>query len=106
MVDDNHIVLNNFYLQHGYEAVDKLLSQSEKLPEAIVAINDHVAKGAIRALKDKNIAVPEDIAIVSCEYFPGSEYWARRVYEGAAHHSGIAGNLQRDGNPVPGCVAD
>lgn len=90
MVDDSHIVLNNFYLQHGYEAVDKLLLQSEKLPEAIVAINDHVAKGAIRALKDKNISVPEDIAIVSCEYFPGSEYFIPRITT-VNHHNELIG---------------
>ncbi len=78
-VNTSSIVLNNFYLQHGYEAIEKLISGNEKLPDAIVAINDHVAKGAIRALKDKNISVPEDIAIVSCEYFPGSEYFIPRI---------------------------
>ncbi len=87
---DNYIVLNNFYLQHGYEAIEKLLSQNEQLPEAIVAINDHVAKGAIRALKDRNISVPEDIAIVSCEYFPGSEYFIPRITT-VNHHNELIG---------------
>lgn len=89
-INDSHIVLNNFYLQHGYEAVEKLLSQSENLPEAIVAINDHVAKGAIRALKDRQISVPENIAIVSCEYFPGSEYFIPRITT-VNHHNELIG---------------
>ncbi|SQA98907.1 Cryptic asc operon repressor [Cedecea neteri] len=72
-------MLNNFYLQHGYEAIETLIANNEALPDAIVAINDHVAKGAIRALKDKNFSVPENIAVVSCEYFPGSEYFIPRI---------------------------
>lgn len=89
-IADNHIVQNNFYLQHGYEAVEKLLAQNSELPEAIVAINDHVAKGAIRALKDHQIAVPEDIALVSCEYFPGSEYFIPRITT-VNHHNELIG---------------
>lgn len=78
-VDNDLIILNNFYLQHGYEAIETLLEKKIKLPDALIAINDHVAKGAIRALKDHNISVPEDIAIISCEYFPGSEYFIPRI---------------------------
>ncbi|MFB5746543.1 LacI family DNA-binding transcriptional regulator [Cedecea sp. S5-13] len=78
-VENSFVVLNNFYLQHGYEAIESLIANNEALPDAIVAINDHVAKGAIRALKDKNLLVPENIAVVSCEYFPGSEYFIPRI---------------------------
>lgn len=77
--DENNIVRNNFYLQHGFEAIENLLAKKTTLPQAFVAINDHVAKGAIRALKDHHISVPDDIAIVSCEYFPGSEYFIPRI---------------------------
>lgn len=79
--DDNLIMPTNFYLQHGYQAAERLLKQSQKsaLPDAILAINDQVAIGVIRALKDNNISVPQDIAIASCEYFPGSEYYVPRI---------------------------
>jgi len=79
--DDSLIIETNFYLQHGYQAAERLIQQSQKggLPEAILAINDQVAIGAIRALKDNNISVPQDIAVASCEYFPGSEYYVPRI---------------------------
>lgn len=81
MADDSLIVETNFYLQHGYQAAERLIQQRHKsgLPEAILAINDQVAIGAIRALKDNNISVPQDIAVASCEYFPGSEYYVPRI---------------------------
>ena len=73
------IVETNFYPQHGYEAVEHLLKSDRPLPRALLTINDRVAMGAIRALKDHGLLVPEDIAVASCEYFPGSEYFIPRI---------------------------
>lgn len=78
-VTDAFIIENNFYSEHGYQAVEQLLALNKPLPQALVCINDHVAKGAIRALKDRNLSVPKDIAVASCEYFPGSEYYIPRI---------------------------
>ncbi|MBP3961760.1 LacI family DNA-binding transcriptional regulator [Paenibacillus lignilyticus] len=47
----------------GYQAV-KLLLASKRLPDAIFAANDEMAIGAIRALHEAGLRVPEDIAIV------------------------------------------
>ena len=69
----------NFYPEHGYEAAVKLLKSGRALPQAILAINDRVAMGVIRALKDNGLSVPDDIAVASCEYFPGSEYFIPRI---------------------------
>ncbi|TCW12807.1 LacI family transcriptional regulator [Raoultella sp. BIGb0138] len=73
------IVETNFYPQHGYQAVEQLLKSGRPLPQALLAINDRVAMGAIRALKDHKLSVPDDIAVASCEYFPGSEYFIPRI---------------------------
>lgn len=78
-VTDEFIVQNNFYSEHGYQAIEQLLALNKPLPQALVCINDHVAKGVIRALKDNNLNVPQDIAVASCEYFPGSEYYIPRI---------------------------
>lgn len=76
---DVPIIETNFYPQHGYEAVEQLLKSNSPLPGALLAINDRVAMGAIRALKDHGLSVPDDIAVASCEYFPGSEYFIPRI---------------------------
>ncbi|SFJ85674.1 transcriptional regulator, LacI family [Paenibacillus sp. UNC496MF] len=48
----------------GYEAIQTLLDRREDLPTAIVAANDSVAFGAIRALKERGLRVPDDISII------------------------------------------
>ena len=47
----------------GYDATKTLLSLPEP-PDAIFAASDHSAIGAIRALKEAGLAVPEDVAVV------------------------------------------
>jgi LacI family transcriptional regulator len=77
--DNAQVIETNFYSQHGYEALSRLLKSARPLPQALLAINDRVAMGAIRALKDNGLNVPEEIAVASCEYFPGSEYYIPRL---------------------------
>ncbi|NBI29671.1 LacI family DNA-binding transcriptional regulator [Chengkuizengella marina] len=56
----------NFDSQSGYEAMKKIL-QNDKLPKAIFAWHDIFAIGAMNALKEHNINIPEDIAIIGCD---------------------------------------
>ncbi|MGA2140902.1 MAG: substrate-binding domain-containing protein [Brevinematales bacterium] len=51
-----------FSEKSGYEAALKLLEKGNI--EAIFAINDDMAYGAIKAIKRKNLTVPNDIAVV------------------------------------------
>lgn len=52
--------------QNGYDCAKDLLRGRDKkdYPTAIFAFNDFMAIGAIRALKDMGIRVPEDISVV------------------------------------------
>ncbi|WEG12210.1 LacI family DNA-binding transcriptional regulator [Pullulanibacillus sp. KACC 23026] len=52
----------NYHEESGYQAVIQLLV-SGTLPEVLVCANDDMALGAIQALKEKNIKIPEDISI-------------------------------------------
>ena len=47
----------------GYKEVKRLLSLKDK-PEAIFAGNDYLALGALKAIKEAGLRVPEDIALV------------------------------------------
>lgn len=73
------ISLSNYYAPDGYLAMEKLLNQAESSPTAVVCINDAVAQGAIRAVADKGLRVPEDISVVSCDQFPSGEYTCPRL---------------------------
>ncbi|MBC2724803.1 MAG: substrate-binding domain-containing protein, partial [Desulfosporosinus sp.] len=49
--------------ESGYEAMRKLL-ESSSIPTAVFAANDLDAIGAMKAVKEKGLRIPEDIAFV------------------------------------------
>jgi DNA-binding LacI/PurR family transcriptional regulator len=53
----------------GYEAVQTLLDAGEPI-DAIFAVTDLIAIGAMRALADKGIAVPDDVSVVGFDDMP------------------------------------
>lgn len=49
----------------GYRAMRRLLERADKdLPNGIYAVNDNAAAGAIRALLEAGLRVPEDVAVI------------------------------------------
>jgi LacI family transcriptional regulator len=57
----------------GYE-IGKKMVESHNLPEAVFCANDQMAIGFIRAMKEKNIKAPEDIAIIGFDDIQISKY--------------------------------
>lgn len=53
----------------GKRAMEQLLSQDEK-PDAVFAVSDSLAAGALRAIAQAGLLVPEDIAVIG---FDGTE---------------------------------
>ena len=56
----------------AYQSVHTLLEQGARFPSALVANNDSIALGAIKAFKEFSIRVPEDISIVGFDNIPFS----------------------------------
>ncbi|MDE6612318.1 MAG: substrate-binding domain-containing protein, partial [Muribaculaceae bacterium] len=52
------------FIKDGYDAARRLLDAGTPLPDAIFCFNDPVAIGAMKALKNAGIHIPQDIAIV------------------------------------------
>ncbi|MFD0712630.1 LacI family DNA-binding transcriptional regulator [Paenibacillus sp. GCM10027626] len=52
----------NYREKSGYQAA-KLMILSNDLPDVLVCANDNMAIGAMKALKENNIRVPEDISV-------------------------------------------
>jgi DNA-binding LacI/PurR family transcriptional regulator len=46
---------------------------------AILAINDNVAMGAMRAFADRGLCVPRDVAVISCDQFFFADYSSPRL---------------------------
>ncbi|NRY63456.1 LacI family DNA-binding transcriptional regulator [Clostridium beijerinckii] len=67
---DKNLVLNgNFTVKSGYEKANELIEMTEKF-SAIFAFNDEMATGAIKAITEHGLRVPEDISILG---FDGNE---------------------------------
>lgn len=57
----------------GYEAARQLLSHPEQ-PDGLFCFNDPVALGAMRAILDAGLRIPEDIGVVGCGNLSYSDF--------------------------------
>jgi LacI family transcriptional regulator len=60
----------DFSEQSGYEAMHTIYPHN---PDAVFVASDTMAVGALRALRELGVGVPEDLAIVSFDGLPSSE---------------------------------
>ena len=66
-VDEGMIAKGDFTEQGGYFAMQQLLPRK---PEVVFAASDTMAFGALRAIKDAGLKVPEDMGIVGFDDMP------------------------------------
>lgn len=64
---------DDFFEPSGYTAMQQLI-QSGSLPKAVFAASDLLALGAIRALKEHGLRIPEDMAIIGCDDIEACKY--------------------------------
>ena len=69
-VEENYICIGDSTFSDGYELMNQLLNVDPK-PTAVFASNDMMAIGAIKSIKNNNLKVPEDIAVIG---FDNIEY--------------------------------
>jgi DNA-binding LacI/PurR family transcriptional regulator len=67
------VVESGWTTPEGHEAAQRLLDRSPGLT-AIVAVNDQLAIGAIRALRERGYAVPEEVSVVGYDDMPLAAY--------------------------------
>ncbi|WP_102273421.1 LacI family DNA-binding transcriptional regulator [Cytobacillus massiliigabonensis] len=72
-VRDEWIQYGDFHEESGYEAMKRIL-KCEEYPEAIFAISDLMALGALRALKEEGLHAPHDIRIIGCDDIAACRY--------------------------------
>jgi LacI family transcriptional regulator len=74
--------------QSGYRAAEELISSGSRRFTAIVACNDHMALGALRALHASKIRVPDQISIVGYDDLPESRFFEPPLT--TVHHNFVA----------------
>ncbi len=63
------IIHSDFRQQGGYEAMRRLLDLA-KLPRAVVVANNLMTLGALQAINERGIRIPEDMAVVCFDDMP------------------------------------
>ena len=72
-IENEFIVNSTFIEEGGYNSTKKLLLQDNK-PTAIFASNDKIAIGAMRAIKEVGLKVPDDISIIGFDDIEECKY--------------------------------
>lgn len=75
LIRDEWIAENDFEPEAGYESMNQILKQ-EKLPTAVVCSCDTVALGAISAITEKGLSVPQDISVMGYDNIHNSRFYA------------------------------
>jgi DNA-binding LacI/PurR family transcriptional regulator len=70
---DDSIIYNVMPTTEGsYESIKELLQNGVKFPSALVANNDSIALGAMKAFKEYKIKIPDEISIIGFDNIPFS----------------------------------
>lgn len=64
-----NVLGDGFTIENGYDSALELLSLEEK-PTAIFTLNNLIAVGALQALRERNVKVPEDMSLISFDEQP------------------------------------
>jgi len=78
IVDNINVVGNHFSVQNGFLET-KLLLQKKVRPSAIFTLSNTIAMGCIKALKQENIRIPEDISIITFDNHDYLDYLATPI---------------------------
>ncbi|GIV17327.1 MAG: LacI family transcriptional regulator [Armatimonadota bacterium] len=67
------VVWGDFSEEHGYRAMSRLLSLPNP-PTAVVAVDDLVAVGALRAARERGTSIPQQLAVIGFNDSPFCQY--------------------------------
>jgi LacI family transcriptional regulator len=74
-IKEYSITGNEFSVENGYTET-KLLLQLKKRPTAIFTLSNTIAMGCMKALKEENVNIPDDISIITFDDHPYLDYLA------------------------------
>lgn len=71
-LDEQYIWLGDSTREDGFRMTTKLLDQ-KLLPDAIICANNYIAMGCVDALREKEMKIPDDIAVLAFDDYPFSQ---------------------------------
>ncbi|MDI6619186.1 MAG: LacI family DNA-binding transcriptional regulator [Clostridiales bacterium] len=73
-INKDYILQGGFTEKSGYDVMRNFLSSSDDIPTAFFSANDEMLIGAMRAVHEKGLKVPEDIAFVGFDDIQAATY--------------------------------
>jgi DNA-binding LacI/PurR family transcriptional regulator len=77
-IDNRWVLEGGFDSESGFQAMKELLRRKQR-PTALFAGNDTIAIGAMAAIRDAGLRIPEDIAVVGFDDLPFAAYLNPRL---------------------------
>ncbi|SDO39164.1 LacI family DNA-binding transcriptional regulator [Alkalicoccus daliensis] len=75
LLKEDHIFIGDFSVESGYKLMKEAIQQlGDQLPQAFFAANDPLAIGALRALHEGGISVPERVRLIGVNDITVSKY--------------------------------
>ncbi|MGD1822018.1 MAG: LacI family DNA-binding transcriptional regulator [Pleomorphochaeta sp.] len=74
LLNERKICFGEYEADHGYEAAKKILS-FDKSVDGIFCENDYIAAGAINAILDLGLSVPNDVKVLGFDNRDFSKFW-------------------------------
>ncbi len=71
-IDENLMVAGDFRYESGNAAMQKLLKLTDP-PTAVFSCNDMMALGAIQAINDNGMKIPDDVSVIGFDNIPFSQ---------------------------------
>ncbi|QHE51818.1 LacI family DNA-binding transcriptional regulator [Pontibacillus sp. HMF3514] len=62
-IQDQWVEIGDFSIDSGYEGMKRILQNTSEQPNAVFAVTDRMAIGAMEYLKEQGYRIPEDIAV-------------------------------------------
>ncbi|RWZ58072.1 LacI family transcriptional regulator [Halobacillus fulvus] len=70
---ENWVKYGDFFEESGYRSMVEILDGGE-YPQAVFAASDMMALGALKAIKERGLSVPEDIQLIGCDDIEACRY--------------------------------
>lgn len=77
-ISNQNIIYTNYYLQDGYNAAKHVI-ESKTSFDAVIAVNDRVATGFLRGIRDLTNLEFSNFGLGSCEYFEETAFSIPRI---------------------------
>jgi LacI family transcriptional regulator len=68
--DDALVRFGNFSVEDGYRLAQEIFQAAPRRPDALYAVGDILAVGALRYLSDQGVRVPQDVAVLGFDDLP------------------------------------